>query len=177
MASTTTASTHFFVVGSGTGELNVSPFGSTGVLTVQLGLTTVATTFTPALGVWHHYAVTITAAGAVIIYVNGTQVATGTGTLLGQASPFLYFGRWMDSTPQNQLAGGLSNIEVTNTALPAYSVAQMFAGNGCASSLPFALSFRSASSACRACSARAHPARAAAAPVPRRRRGRSSTAC
>lgn len=55
----TAVNSRFVIYGNGGSEIFVSPFGATGVLSLNVGGTALATSFVPSVGAWNHYALTI----------------------------------------------------------------------------------------------------------------------
>ncbi len=94
---------------------------------VMAGVGTPDVTITSPLGyrdgAWHHVVFTRTmTTGALVLYVDGVSVATGTGSKVTlTAPPALTFGRIQSGT--NSFAGSLDEIAVYNTVLTPATVA------------------------------------------------------
>ena len=83
-------------------------------------------------GNWHHVAATrVKATGAMILYIDGAQVATGTGNMNSLTSPpRLTMGREQRNIDPNYFAGQLDEVEIFNRALTATEIAAIAdAGN------------------------------------------------
>jgi hypothetical protein len=80
-----------------------------------LSVTTNSSSFTP--NAWNHVAVVYNSATSVgTIYVNGTAIASASGSAFSQNNPTytLAIGRYQAATPASYLSGYISNLRVVN---------------------------------------------------------------
>jgi len=74
---------------------------------------------------WYFVALTTSTSGSSVtatLYLNGTQVATNSGTDFSNLNDLqngLTIGHWTASGNQNNFNGNISNVQIFNTALPA----------------------------------------------------------
>ena len=105
--------------------------GSTNELKLQINGTNTTSdlgTYDFNTGEWYHYLFTFdTTTNAVVIYVNGQQVATGTQTKdFISATSDLYIGQREYSGNEGRINGKIANVKIFNTALTAAQVADLY---------------------------------------------------
>jgi len=104
--------------------------GSTNELKLQInGTNTTGTgTYDFNTGEWYHYLFTFdTTTNAVVIYVNGQQVATGTQTKdFISATSDLYIGQREYSGNEGRINGKIANVKIFNEVLTAAQVADLY---------------------------------------------------
>src|SRR3989344_4532273 len=90
----------------------------TGIWGTAAGITTLA------ISTWYHATITRTPAGAIVLYLNGSQEGTGTGAV-NPASPFV-IGDFYNLTGNYQFNGLIDDVRVYNRALSAEEIQTLF---------------------------------------------------
>ena len=104
--------------------------GSTNEIRLQVNGTNTSglDTFVLTAGEWYHYLFTFdTTTNAVVIYVNGQQVATGTQTKdFITATSDLYIGQREYPSAEGRINGKIANVKIFNEVLTAAQVADLY---------------------------------------------------